>query len=275
MSLFQRHIDLCNNARLPDGRVPLRLGDARVGWLAADLAAALRAFPELSGDGDGMQLQAPDALPRIARTLSDAGHFRWRDEAFDVRAEPDGPVLTTIDRGALPAFGIISVGAHVNGLVRTPGGLQIWVAMRSPHKQRDPSKLDNLVAGGVPAGMTADATLLKEAAEEASIPAALARMAVPVGRIRYTMQREEGLRRDLLHCYDLELSPDFVPRPGDDEVERFELWPIERALATVRDSDAFKFNVNLVLIDLFIRLGLIAGAEADELRAGLAGRHAA
>jgi hypothetical protein len=26
---------------------------------------------------------------------------------------------------------------------------------------------------------------------------------------------------------------------------------------TVRDTDAFKFNVNLVLIDLFQRLGLI------------------
>jgi hypothetical protein len=38
---------------------------------------------------------------------------------------------------------------------------------------------------------------------------------------------------------------------------------------TVRDTDDFKFNVNLVLIDLFIRLGMIAGAEAEGLRAGL------
>jgi hypothetical protein len=37
----------------------------------------------------------------------------------------------------------------------------------------------------------------------------------------------------------------------------------------VRDTDDFKFNVNLVLIDLFIRQGLIAGAEADSLRAEL------
>ncbi len=41
------------------------------------------------------------------------------------------------------------------------------------------------------------------------------------------------------------------------EVEAFELWPIERVFATVRDGDDFKFNVNLVLIDLFIRLGLL------------------
>jgi len=38
---------------------------------------------------------------------------------------------------------------------------------------------------------------------------------------------------------------------------------------TVRNTDDFKFNVNLVLIDLFLRQGLIAGPEAVMLRAGL------
>ena len=65
------------------------------------------------------------------------------------------------------------------------------------------------------------------------------------------MERPEGLRRDLLHCYDLDLPEDFVPRAADGEVESFELWPIARVLQTVRDTDDFKFNVNLVLIDLF------------------------
>jgi thiamine pyrophosphokinase len=39
---------------------------------------------------------------------------------------------------------------------------------------------------------------------------------------------------------------------------------------TVAAGDDFKFNVNLVLIDLFIRQGLIAGAEAAKLRTELA-----
>ena len=83
---------------------------------------------------------------------------------------------------------------------------------------------------------------------------------MPVGRIAYAMERPEGLRRDLLLCYDLELPAGFLAaRPADGEVARFELWPIERVLATVRSGDAFKFNVNLVLIDLFLRRGLIAG----------------
>ena len=41
-------------------------------------------------------------------------------------------------------------------------------------------------------------------------------------------------------------------------------------LRWVRDGEGFKFNVTVVLIDLFLREGLIAGAEATELRAALA-----
>jgi hypothetical protein len=83
------------------------------------------------------------------------------------------------------------------------------------------------------------------------------------------MERPEGLRRDVLHCYDLELPEDFVPQAADGEVEAFELWPIARVVEAVHDTDDFKFNVNLVLIDLFLRHGLVAGPEADGLRASL------
>jgi hypothetical protein len=83
------------------------------------------------------------------------------------------------------------------------------------------------------------------------------------------MERAEGLRRDRLYCYDLILPEDFVPEASDGEVEAFELWPLDRAFEAVRDTDDFKFNVNLVLIDLFIRKGLIADPEAARLRAGL------
>ena len=85
----------------------------------------------------------------------------------------------------------------------------------------------------------------------------------------YAMDRPEGLRRDRLYCYDLFLPEGFIPHPADGEVEGFELWPIDRVFEAVRDTDDFKFNVNLVLIDLFIRFGLIAGPEATSLRAAL------
>jgi 8-oxo-dGTP pyrophosphatase MutT (NUDIX family) len=269
MDKLMRHIAACNSARLPGTRRVLRIGGEVAGYVQPDLAAELGRFPQIREDGEGLTLIEPTALPEIARALAEAGRFRWRGEAFDVRATTDGAALARVDRGALPLFGIMSVGVHVNGLVRTPEGLRLWVGYRAASRHLDPNKLDHIVAGGVPAAMTPEATLVKEAAEEAAIPAEIAARAVPVGRIGYAMERPEGLRRDLLLCYDLELPPELVPQPVDGEMARFELWPIERALATARESDAFKFNVNLVLIDLFLRHGLIAGAEAAELRAAL------
>ncbi len=289
---FARHVRACNNIRLPADRTPFWIGAQpvgpavsaapglasldptgarQVGWLAAAIAAALRDHPKFRSDAAGLLLTDPAALPEIARTLSRQGLFRWRDEAFDVRHAIDGPVLAQIDRGALPSFGIQAQGVHINGLVTRPDGPHIWIARRARDKALDPGKLDHVVAGGVPSGLGPMQTLIKEAGEEASIPADLASRAVPVGVIRYAMLRPEGLRRDVLACYDLELPPHFEPVAADGEVEAFELWPIERAAEAVRDTDAFKFNVNLVLIDLFIRRGLIGGEEATALAAALAG----
>ena len=117
-----------------------RSGSARaqVGWVKPDLAAKLRAFPEISAGPDGVTLTDAAALPAIARQLSDAGCYRWRREAFDIRAEPDGPVLARLDRGALPSFGVLAVGVHVNGLVRRADGLHVWVARRAANKLLDP-----------------------------------------------------------------------------------------------------------------------------------------
>ena len=251
---FARHIDACDNAILPGDRRPFRILGAQVGWVRPAIAAALREFPAVSDDLD---LREPDALPGIARVLAERGIFRWRREEFDVRG-PDGTVLSRIDRGAIPSFGIEAAGIHVNGLVRRGGALSVWVARRSKDKPLDPGKLDHIVAGGIPAGLGPAETLIKEAAEEAAIPAELAARAVHVGEVRYAMERPEGLRRDWLHCYDLELPTDFVPRAADGEVESFELWPVERVFDTVRDTDDFKFNVSVCLIDLFRRVGMLA-----------------
>ena len=269
---YQRHVRACNNAVLPGERLAFRIGAAQVGWVKPDFAARLAGFPEIVADADGVALTDAAALPAIARRLSDAGCYRWRREEFDIRAEPDGPVLARLDRGALPSFGVMAVGVHLNGLVRRHDGVHVWVARRAANKLLDPSKLDHIVAGGVPASLTPAETLVKEAAEEAAVPASLARRAVPVATITYAMERPEGLRRDLLHCYDLELPEDFAPRPADGEVEAFELWPIARVVQTVRDTDAFKFNVNLVLIDLLLRMGLIDGEEAAVRSGPAAGR---
>ena len=139
---------------LPGERLAFRIGSAQVGWVKPDFAAKLAAFPEIVAATDGVALTDAAALPAIARRLSDAGCYRWRREEFDIRAEPDGPVLARLDRGALPSFGVMAVGVHVNGIVRRPDGPHVWVARRAADKLLDPSKLDHIVAGGVPAGLT-------------------------------------------------------------------------------------------------------------------------
>jgi NUDIX domain len=267
-----RHIAACRNARLPGGRLRLWIGAAAVGWISEVAAAEIAAVaPAAKPTGQGVALPDAASFEAMAAALARHGYVRWRNEPFAVRAHPDGPELARLDRGALPRLGIWSEGVHVNGLVRRSDGPWLWVAERATNKALDPGKLDHLVAGGVPAGLSAAETLRKEAAEEAAMPEALARQAVPVGRIIYAMDRPEGLRRDRLHCYDLWLPEDFCPRPADGEVAGFSLWPIGRVLKAVRESDAFKFNVNLVLIDLFLRLGLVdqAGSDGRGLRAAL------
>jgi 8-oxo-dGTP pyrophosphatase MutT (NUDIX family) len=241
---------------LPGDRLPFRLADTQVGWVTPDFAHALALESGITIDG-AVTLQDATALPALAERMARQGHYAFRGEAFDVRGIEGGAVLSTIDRGALPAFGVAAEGVHVNGLVTTPDGLMVWVAKRAANKLLDPGKLDHIVGGGVSAGMDARETLIKEAAEEAAIPAELAARAVHRSEISYALDRAEGLRRDVLQCYDLELPADFVPQAADGEVESFALWPIERVFAEVRDTDNFKFNVNLVLIDLFVRLRIL------------------
>jgi 8-oxo-dGTP pyrophosphatase MutT (NUDIX family) len=274
MSYLIRHIRACNNTALPGERLPFRLGPHQVGWVAPALVDRLASLGARRSAGS-LTLDDPAALPMWARFLAEAGMYQWRDEAFDVRATPEGPVLSQVDRGALPILGIEAVGVHLNGLVRRPDGLHVWLARRAMTKLLDPGKLDHIVAGGVPAGLNPVQTLEKEAAEEAALSAALVASATHQGVIRYIMDRPEGLRRDTLHCYDLVLPASFIPHPVDGEVAAFELWPIADVLDTVRETDNFKFNVNLVLIDLFLRHGLVAEPEASLLRAALVSPQAA
>jgi 8-oxo-dGTP pyrophosphatase MutT (NUDIX family) len=262
------HIAACHSAVLPGARMPLHTGPHHFGYVTPAFAAQLAALnPAVTLHKTHVNI-APAAMPEL-NALALAAGIRCRAENFDVRATLDGPVLAVLDRGALPSFGVIGVGVHLNGLVRRADGLHLWVAKRAADKKLDPGKLDHLVAGGVPAGLTPFETLLKESEEEAALPASIAATATPAGQFAYNMERDEGLRRDVVYAYDLELPESFIPAPADGEVESFALWPLARVLEVLSTTDDFKFNVNLVLIDLMIRTGLIQGDAATQLNAAL------
>jgi 8-oxo-dGTP pyrophosphatase MutT (NUDIX family) len=251
----------------PGAYRPFTIDGVRVGRIHDTVVRLLSDFPETfrvtqrevalagpAGDLDGRSARVHEVLDR----LSERGDIRpLRGETYGVSESWQAPVRLRMDRGAVPTFGVKSYGVHVNGFLRADDGLRMWIARRAPDKRIAPGKLDHMVAGGLAHGYSAAETLVKEAAEEADVPAALARTARPVGALTYVTEIEGGLRDDALFLYDLELPADFEPRNTDGELSGFELWPVDRLMAEVRDTEAFKFNVAPVLIDFFLRHGLL------------------
>lgn len=63
--------------------------------------------------------------------------------------------------------------------------------------------------------------------------------------------------------FDIELPEDTVPCNTDGEVECFKLMHAEEVAEIIRTTDRFKFNCNLVLIDFFLRHGIIGTEDAE------------
>lgn len=267
----------------PAGYRPFTVGGMKVGFVGHAFAARLKDFSnvfEVEAEGVRLNDRLADfdsrtrAVAEVLERLRAKGEIRgWRDEPYPVAVSFSAAPLMILERAAVPLFGVLGFGVHLNGVVGAGRTLRMWIARRSLSKPTGPGKLDQLVAGGQPAGVSLADNLVKECAEEAMIPADLAMRAVPIGAVSYITERPEGLRRDVLFNYDLELPEDFKPDNTDGEVESFHLWPIERVIETVRNTDDFKFNCALVVIDFLIRRGLIAPDHPDyiELLRGLHG----
>jgi len=279
---YLRHVEACNCFD-PDASLPFLLGGRRVGFIRRDHAKALAAFPDVFGIDDraihlAETLDTPqrrtEALAEVCRGLVRMGAIAAiRREAFAITEGWRGPLLFELDRGAVPFFGTRSYGVHLNGYRRDGDTLMMWIGRRALDKKVAPGKLDNLVAGGISSGYDAQETLVKEAGEEAGMPVALARRAWPVGAMLYRMALPDGMRDDVLFSYDLELPGDFVPHNTDGEISGFELLPFTECLRLVRETDAFKFNVNLTLINFALRHGQIQPEQPDylALMTGLSG----
>jgi hypothetical protein len=271
MSLLDR-VRACQRRDLSRCRRFVVDGEA-VGWVPPDVADRLRGFPDTFVVDESTVRLNPRltdfdsrsrAVDAVLRKMREEGFFPgWRDEPYPVATDFHAPPLLQLERAAVPSFGVRAYGIHVNGYVETNGEPQIWVARRSRSKPTAPGKLDHLVAGGQPMGIGLTENLIKEAAEEASLPEALARRARPAGLVSYLTQNEEGIRNDVLFAYDLAVPADFVPRNADGEIEEFFLWPLERVVRTLESGDEFKFNVALVIIDFLVRRGHLGPDHPD------------
>ena len=74
------------------------------------------------------------------------------------------------------------------------------------------------------------------------------------------------MKRDVLFVYDLELPADFVPVPVDGEVESFALMDLQSVVDTIANTDDFKPNVALVIVDLLVRRGVITPEQPGFLK---------
>lgn len=274
MSFLDR-IRACNVVDLSRYR-PFRAMGAMVGLVRDDIVEILSGFPEVFPVSRaavelhpslGSAEERTEAVDGVLRKLRDAGVVgHWRDEPYPVTSGFGQPTLFTMERAAVPLFGVLAYGLHVNGFVREAGdGMRMWIGRRAYDRPLEPGKLDQMVAGGQPAGLTLAQNLVKECAEEADIPPDLAITAIPVGAISYILERPEGLRRDVLFNYDLELPADFQPVNTDGEIAEFMLMEMDEVVALVRDTDQFKFNCSSVAIDFLIRHGLIPPEHSEYL----------
>ena len=173
-----------------------------------------------------------------------------------------------LERFTAPLFGIATRGAHMTGYTKdhATGEIKVWVARRAPHLFTYPGKLDTTVAGGVKAQHTPFQCIVEESEEEASLPKEfVAKNVKSVGVITYMTKskRNGSTHPDVLFTFDLEMPDSLVPKPNDEEVSEFKLLSIEEVKAAMFD-DGFKSNCNLVMIDFFIRHGIIRPeAEPD------------
>ncbi len=252
---------------------PLVIDGRTLGRVSHGVARRLAAFPEVFVVGEDAVALAPGlddfesrsrAVAEVLLEMKAQGEIpMWRDEDYPVVERWGAAPALKIERGASVLLGTRRFGVSVNGLVRSAGRIEMWVGKRAANKQTEPGKLDHLAAGGQPFGLAVRENMIKEAWEEAGIPAELAARAVATGAVSFRCERPEGLLDEVAFCYDLELPIEFTPQNTDGEVESFSLWPIEEVLARVRDTEDFGFDVALVVIDLAIRRGLIAPDDPD------------
>jgi 8-oxo-dGTP pyrophosphatase MutT (NUDIX family) len=253
--------------------LPLRIENDVIGWVDEERAGVLLRFADVfhrrpSGITSGVAFNATlkscaartAALDRVVDVLAAEGRLSaWRGERYAIATHLSAPLLCLIERAAARFFGIRTHAAHVNGLVRGEP-TSMWLARRSPDKAIDPGMLDNLVGGGIAAGATVAATMVREAWEEAGIPADVAMTATPAGEVRVCRSQPDGLQRETIFTHDLSLPADFVPSNQDGEAVEHRLVSLSEAAALIandRGSDVVTADAGLVILDFLLRHGAV------------------
>ncbi|HEX4879890.1 MAG TPA: NUDIX domain-containing protein [Limnobacter sp.] len=187
----------------------------------------------LHADWPGQPTELASGLDALAQALRRAGLAKgWRNELQAVLTQTDDS-RGGLERGTFKTLGLRSRAVHVH--VQTPGGL-IWVGVRANTKHENPGMLDNLAAGGVAHGETAEATMLRELGEEAGLTACDLAWIEPLRTSELTVSRPQltgGWHHETLHLYRAQTKAGVVPRNRDGEVAKFQLMTASACTAAI------------------------------------------
>ena len=234
----------------------LHLGGSISGWVRPELAAALLTLrPKQTrhiGDEVYLAVAGKDYLSRsqelqdLALALRDQGLVGgWRNEAM-VLHDASGQPFAEMERAALRALGLPTVGVHLNAMVQTPEGAQMWIARRSASKAVYPGLLDNLVGGGVIGRESIASTLIREAWEEAGLH--ITRTGQPRSRLHILRHSAHGIQDETLHVYEHWLAPGFQPENRDGELAATRRLALPAVLIRLQQLD-FTRDAALVILD--------------------------
>lgn len=245
----------------PAAYLPLWIAGAIRGRVRRDIAEVLLGLSGVESAELGLRVvergssraARSRALQQLALALRRSGLIAdWRNE-LSALLDEDGVELARCERGAFRTLGLQNRAVHVNGY-RSDG--RVWVARRSALKRADPGKLDNLAAGGVAAGESARRTAVREAWEEAGVPAALARRVdFPGMVIRSLRETTFGMHDELVIVADLDLPQDFEPLGRDGEVSEFLCLSVAEAEAALQRGE-FTIEAGLALRESLERRGV-------------------
>lgn len=219
--------------------------------------------------GDSIEARR-DAIDGVLDKAKNQAIFKvlnkWTGERFPVFG-PGRELIADLERAAATLFGIVTYGVHLIVYREEEAGqLSIWLARRSAQKVLHPNKLGVTVGGSLSAGETPSECVIREAQEEASLPADVVSAAIKsVGSLSYvtssetksTSGGEAGLiRPEIQYLYEMKVNEDVVPTPFDNEASDISLYSIEEIRKSLFSGDWTPANA-CIMLDFFIRHGLI------------------